>query len=520
VAAAAVLALGVAACSGTATGPSGAASGASAATIPLLRVGDDAALNSALDVGQDEGNSVYGALETLTKFGPAGQVEPELATSVSHPNAVTYVYHLRPGVKFWNGDPMTSADVLNALNYYRVPGSYVSTELTSVQSVTAPDPATVVITLKYPYAPWSAETAGAFPIFEKKFQDEHKATMGQPGTLIMGTGPFEIDSFDPTTGIELSANPHWWGGTVPVKHVSVKVFANETSEGLAFRAGEIDVASDVLNPKAFASTSGATLVSAPAFAEGYFSMNVNQAPWNDIHVRRAVAYALNRADIIAALGNNAVPITTFIPPNELARLGSPAQVSTLVDSLPSYPFDLAKARQELAESAYPHGFTSTLQTISFGSYTPVDEAIAADLAKIGINLKVKVITFNQFIAMSDGPKSAIGDLYATFNVSNPDPDSFPASMLGAVNIPNGGYNEADYDPPAVDALLKEGVTTEDPAKRLSIYGQVLKTLGTDEPYVALYDEDYNVALSSKFTWPGYDVYTQEGSWELNIKPKN
>jgi ABC-type transport system substrate-binding protein len=150
----------------------------------------------------------------------------------------------------------------------------------------------------------------------------------------------------------------------------------------------------------------------------------------------------------------------------------------------------------------------------------VDEAIAADLAKIGISLKVKVITFNQFIAMSDGPKSAIGDLYATFNVTNPDPDSFPASMLGSTNIPNGGYNEADYNPPAIDALLKEGVTNEDPAKRLSIYGQVLKTLGTDEPYVALYDEDYNVALSSKFTWPGYNVYTQEGSWELNIRPKN
>jgi peptide/nickel transport system substrate-binding protein len=519
---AAALAAGLAACSGTASAPSDAAGGASAstATIPLLRVGDDAALSSALDVGQDEGDLVYGALETLTKFGPSGQVVPELATSVSHPNPTTYVYRLRQGVKFWNGDPMTSADVVNALNYYRVPGSYVSTELTSVKSVTAPDPATVVITLKYPYAPWSAETAGAFPIFEKKFQDEHKTTMGQPGVLIMGTGPFEIDSFDPTTGVELSANPHWWGGTVPVKHVSVKVFANETSEGLAFRAGEIDVANDVLNPKAFASTSGASLVSAPAFAEGYFSMNVHQAPWNDIHVRRAVAYALNRADIIAALGNNAVPITTFIPPNELARLGSPAQVSTLVNSLPSYPFDLAKAKQELAQSAYPHGFTSTLPTISFGSYTPVTEAIAADLAKIGINLKVKVITFNQFIAMSDGPKSAIGDLYATFNVSNPDPDSFPASMLGSTNIPNGGYNEADYNPPEIDALLKEGVTNEDPAKRLSIYGQVLKTLGTDEPYVALYDEDYNVALSSKFTWPGYNVYTQEGSWELNIKPKD
>jgi peptide/nickel transport system substrate-binding protein len=307
---------------------------------------------------------------------------------------------------------------------------------------------------------------------------------------------------------------------VLVKQVTVKLFANETSEALAFRAGEIDVASDVLNPRAFASTSGASLVSAPAFAEGYFSMNVNQAPWNDIHVRRAVAYALNRADIIAALGNKAVPVSTLIPPDELGRLGSQSQVNALINALPSYPYNPAKAKQELAESAYPHGFTATLETISFGSYTPVDEAITADLAKIGINLKLKVISFDQYIATADGPKSAVSDWYVTFNVTNPDPDSFPSDLLGSENIPAGGYNEADYDPPNVDALIKAGETAQDPGKRLSIYGQLLKQVGTDLPYVSLYDEDYNVALSSNFTWPGYDVYTQEGSWELNIKPKN
>jgi peptide/nickel transport system substrate-binding protein len=527
-----VLALLAAGCSATTSGSQGAGAAGSAgtgtgstgstgaATIPQLTIGDDGGLTSALDVGQDIGDAVYGALETLTKFGPSGQTEPELATSWTHPSAVTYVYQLRHGVKFWNGDPLTSADVVNALNYYRVPGSYTSTQLGSVKSVTATGPYTVTVTLKYPYAPWDTESASAFPIFEKKFQDQHKTTMGQPGTLIMGSGPWEIDSFDSTTGLTLSANPHWWGGTVPVKHITVKLFANETSEALAFRAGEVDVSPDVLNPKAFASTSGASIVSTPAFAEGYFGMNVNQAPWNDIHVRRAVAYALNRADIISALGNKAVPVSTLIPPDELDRLGSQAQVNALIGSLPSYPFSLEAAKQELAQSAYPHGFSGTLETIAFGSYTPVDEAISADLAKIGINLKLKVISFNQYIAKAVGPKSAIADWYTTFNVSNPDPDSFPSQILGSKNIPNGGYNTANYDPPEVDTLLQQGVAAQDQAQRLSIYGQLLKRVGTDLPYVSLYDEDYNVALSSKFTWPGYNVYTQEGAWPLNIKPKN
>jgi peptide/nickel transport system substrate-binding protein len=504
---AAALALLAAGCSAaTAPQTSGAGGSTAAATIPLLRVGDDAAL-STLDTGTDEDNDVDGTLETLTRFGPSGHIAPALATSVTQPNATTYVYHLRHGVKFWNGDPMTSADVVNALDYYRKSGSYVSSLMVSVKDVAATDSYTVTVTLKYPYAPWSAQTTGQFPIFEKKFQQEHPATMGQPGTLIMGTGPWQIDSFDPTTGIELSANPRWWGGPVNVKHISVKFFASETSEALAFRGGAIDVATDVLNPKAFKSTSGGSIVSAPAFSEGYFGMNVNQPPWNNVHVRRAVAYALNRSDIIAALGNNAEPVTTFIPPSELNRLGSQSQVTALINALPSYSYNLAKAKQELAESPYPHGFTATTQTITFASYTPVNEAIAGDLAKIGIDLKLKTIGFTQYLAFASGPKSAIGGLYATFNVQNPDPNAFPSEMLGAANIPSG-YNWADYDPPASDTLIKQAEAAQDNAKRLAIYGQLLKMLGTDVPYVPLYIQDYNVALSSNFTWPGYNVYTQ------------
>jgi peptide/nickel transport system substrate-binding protein len=62
-----------------------------------------------------------------------------------------------------------------------------------------------------------------------KFFEAHKSTFGNPGTLIMGTGPWELDSFDPTSGAELAANPSWWGGKVPIQHISVKIFSNETS---------------------------------------------------------------------------------------------------------------------------------------------------------------------------------------------------------------------------------------------------------------------------------------------------
>jgi peptide/nickel transport system substrate-binding protein len=521
------LAFTLTACSGTTAAPSGAAGGtsgasASGATIPLLRAGLDFTLSSLDEPKNIAADNVVGlSLETLVKFSPQGQVEPDLATSWDQTSPVTYVYHLRHDAKFWDGKPVTATDVAYSLNYDRASGSDVAFGFTGVKSIVATDPYTVTVTLSQPEANWKYVPAeeNAF-IFEKAFQQAHAATFGQPGTLVMGSGPWIVDSLDPTKGAQVSANPHWWGGRVPIQHISVKLFASETSEALAFRGGQIDVATNVLNPKAFKSTSGGSIVSAPAFSEGYFGMNVHQAPWNDIHVRRAIAYALNRSDIIAALGNNAQPVTTLIPSAELDRLGSQAQVSALINALPSYPYNLAKAKQELAESAYPHGFTATTQTITFASYTPVNEAVAGDLAKIGINLKLKTIGFTQYLAFASGPKSAIGGLYATMNVTNPDPDSFPSALLGSVNIADGGYDWANYDPPVIDTLIKAGETTQDSAQRLAIYGQMLKTLATDLPYVPLYIQDYNVALSSQFTWPNYDVYTQWGDWELNIKPKN
>jgi peptide/nickel transport system substrate-binding protein len=516
VAAATLLAAGCSANSST-PAPSGSGSPANA-TIAQLTIGDDAALptlNPDKTADAVEYSS-YGALESLLKFNSAGQLEPSLAVSVTQPNPATYVYHLRQGVKFWDGNQMTSADVVNALNYERAPGSEITSEFTGVKSITAAGPSTVVVTLDQADATWESVITEWAPIFEKKFQDEHPTTMGQPGVLIMGTGPFEIGSFDPTTGLEMSANPHWWGGPVHVKHVTVKLFASETSEALAFRAGELDVAYGVLDARSFASTSGASLISTPAFSEGYFGMNYRLAPWNDIHVRRAVAYALNRADVIASLGNKAEPVTTLIPPIQLAQLGSQAQVNALINALPGYPYNLARARAELAESHYPHGFAATVITINYGAYTPINEAIAGDLAKIGINLKLKLVSFNQYIADLTGPRT-LGGTYLTFNVISPDPGSFPAAMLGTKNLAAGGWNYADYNPPAMDALLNNGTTTLDPAKRLGVYGEMLKMLAADEPYVPLFIQDYNVALSSKYTWPGYNVFEGFGAWVLNIR---
>src|SRR5262245_45176669 len=191
--------------------------------------------------------------------------------------------------------------------------------------------------------------------------------MGQPGVLMMGTGPYKFDSLDPLKGVELSANPNYWGGKPSIQHISVKFISDEQSMALAFRAGDVDIAWPS-NARAFEATAGTQLISASACNQGFLSMNTKVAPFNDVHVRRAIAYVLNKPDIIKAQGGFAEPDSTMIPPVQLQSVASRAQVAKLVKSIPTYPFSVAKAKAELAKSAYPNGFSTHIDTLQYGSY--------------------------------------------------------------------------------------------------------------------------------------------------------
>jgi peptide/nickel transport system substrate-binding protein len=430
-----------------------------------------------------------------------------------------YVYDLRHGVKFWDGDEMTSADVVYALDYYSSPGFETSSNFQDVQSITASGPFTVVVTLKHPDAGWLYTLALTGGIFEKKFELAHKTTMGEPGVGIMATGPYEVQSFDPTTGLELTANPHYWAGTVPVKRISVKFFADDTSMALAFRAGEIDVAFPQ-SVQQFSSPCGCHVLSAPTDSSAGIAMNVTIAPWNNVYVRRAVAYAIDRPAEIAASGDPSTPDYTVIAPADLRTLGSQAQVNSLVSSLQNYPYNLAKAKAELARSPFPHGFTATTYTLEFGVYTPETEVVAAQLAKIGIKLDIKELSFDGWIAKWAGPKTT-GFWVVTNMVGGegPDPDGEAAWMIaGKYATAQGGADLADYNSPTVNTLLTRADSVQNKTQRLALYEQALKVVAGDVPYVMLYTHGSDLALSPKFKWPGFNEYFYSSPWALSIRP--
>jgi peptide/nickel transport system substrate-binding protein len=508
----ALLAAGLTACSGTAAAPVSTAN----ATIPLLREGlafDVPSLDEAKSLAASQVTAM--SLETLVKFGPQGQLEPDLASSWAQTSPVTYVYHLRHDVRFWDGNPLTSADVVYSLNHYRAAGSAAAFTYLTVKAITATDPYTVTVTLTRPDASWQFVPAEDFQsvIFEMKFALAHKLSLGQPGTLMMGSGPWKIDSYDPTSGAQLSANPHWWGGKVPIQRISFTFYSTETSEALAYRAGEIDMDPNIASAQSFASASGAKLQTVTGCSIGFFGMNVHSAGWDDVHVRRAVAYALNRPDIIAANGGYA----TLTPPQQLRTVASQAQVNTLLGSIPLYPYNLAQARAQMAASAYPHGFTTTIASDTGSSTVPeVTQVIAAELAKIGIRAQIKQMSDQAWTATETGPASQRLAAFSGGACFNPDPGTY-SDWLGNQNAQVGGYNFADYTPSVVDTLLAQGGAAASPGQRFTAYAKLFQQLQTDEPYVGLFVSDTAIALTPKFTLANYNQWFGDTPYALDIK---
>jgi peptide/nickel transport system substrate-binding protein len=309
---------------------------------------------------------------------------------------------------------------------------------------------------------------------------------------------------------------------VRIQHISIKIIPDvTTNEALALRAGEVDLALDLAsaNVSAFESTSGVKVSAAPACLQTFFGMNVTRPPWNNVHVRRAVAYAVNRADVIAAVGH-VFPNTTLIPSIQLRTLGSQSAVNTLLKSLPNYPFNLTKAKQELAQSPYPQGFTATLPAPQFGVLPNIAQVIAGDLAKVGINLELKSISSTAWLADIFGDHNDIGMEIIQSGCNSPDPSFYMSRYVGSKRALTGGLNFTQYTPSEMDDLVVKGLSTADRAKRLAVYGDILKRLATDVPYMPLFVSPASYALSSKFTWNGFHAFErQSGPWALDITQK-
>lgn len=188
-------------------------------------------------------------------------------------------------------------------------------------------------------------------------------------------------------------------------------------------------------------------------------------------------------------------------------------MNALLSSINLYPYNLAKAKAEMAESAYPHGFSATLLAVNYAVYVNVSQVLAAELGRIGIKVQLKEET----LAASEAdvaPEQRLAH-FSEYGCLSPVPNWFNLQLSSSqIALDN---NVANYSSPAVDHLLTVGDTTSDRAKRFAAYSAIVRQLAVDVPYVPLFDPEVGLALSSKFSYPSYNYWSVVDDYPLGVK---
>ena len=259
--------------------------------------------------------------------------------------------------------------------------------------------------------------------------------------------------------------------------------------------------------------------SAPGMLMFYLSFDVSRPPWNDIHVRKAVAYAANTAGYVRAfLGGNGTPASCVVPPQQWGSVLPQAQVAKLYATLPSYPYSVANAKKELAQSAYPHGFTANKLLIpnNAPAFVNAMESLSLTLKQIGINLPVEQVGENQWLANLYAHSDKIGIVGSEFGPDYADPADYINILYPSANAVKNNFNTANFKDPQVDKLLAQASTASSSADRANFLFEILKISQEELPYLALWWQNDIMAIQNTYVYENFTGLYYNQNWLSRI----
>ena len=409
------------------------------------------------------------------------KVIPDLATSWDTPDLLTYIFHLRSGVKFHNGQSLTSADVKFTFDSV-LTGAVTSPKRSSfkmVDSIEAPDDNTIIFHLHEPYASflWSL-TRPAIGIVPR-------GSGADVAQKPIGSGPFRFVSMTTDEEINLARNADYFGGAPHFENLRVRIVPDMTTRALELRKGSADATINSLTPDMAATLGkerGLVADQQPGTPLAYIAFNFTDPALAKREVRQALAYATDRKTIIQyLLRGQARPAASLLPPSSWAYDAN----------TPQYDFDPGRAEQLLDAAGYPRGADGVrlhlaLKTSTDESVRLMSEALADQWKRVGVALELRPLEFATFY--TDITRGSF-QMYALRWVgANNDPDIFEF-VFSSKKMPPAGANRGRYSNPQLDVLLQEEHVEMDQEKRKALLMQVQKIVAEDEPYINLWYVD-------------------------------
>jgi peptide/nickel transport system substrate-binding protein len=390
---------------------------------------------------------MYALHDAMVKPMPGNAAEPCLAESWKMaPDGLSYEFILRTGARFHDGAPVTAEDVKFSLK-------------DRVAAVETPDERSVRFVLKKPWPDFLAfysSATGAGWIVPKKYVQQVGEDRFKKAPI--GTGPYRFVSFTPGVELVVEAFDGYWRKVPAVKRLVFKVVPEEATRLAALKRGEVDLAYSIRGELAeeLRQTPGLTLK--PVVIQGTFWLYFPdqwdpKSPWHDQRVREAARLAIDHKSISEALTLGHSPITNSIIPDSF----------DFYWKAPAAVYDLAKAKQLLAEAGFRNGFDAGDYSCD-SSYSNLGEAVLNNLQEVGIRVKLRPLERAVFFAAYSEKKLK--------NIIQGSSGAFgnAATRLEAFAVKGGAYAYGSY--PEIDALFAEQAVELDVAKRTAMLHRV------------------------------------------------
>jgi peptide/nickel transport system substrate-binding protein len=413
-------------------------------------------------------------------------VQPGLAESWEIPNPLTYVFHLHKGVRFHNGNPLTSRDVKWTFDSL-IKGQVHSAKSSSyrlVDHLEAPSDFIIVFHLKEPDAPllWnlSEGAIGIVPYGSGNEMTRHP----------VGSGPFRFVSAQQDKDVVIERNVDYWGAKARLQRVRFLVVPDATTRALELRKGSADIAISALTSDTVLTLereSHLDVLRAPGTILAYLAFNLRDPILKDVRVRQAIACAIDRAPMIHYLMRDfARPAFSLLPAGSWAYNGD----------VPRYDFNPGRARQLLDQAGYlpVNGvrFHIEMKTSTEEGTRLIAAVLQQQLRDVGIALDIRTFEFATFLA--DVTRGAY-QIHSLRWIGAEDPDIFE-NVFHSSRFAPVGSNRTFYSNPRMDTLIDQARQDPDQNTRKLLYAEIQRVLADDLPYINLWYLD-NVLVHSK-----------------------
>jgi len=450
-----------------------------------------------------ENTAVSLMCESLLKQSPDGSIGSGLAT-MTNPSPTSLVFTINKAAKFWDGHPVTPADVVYSLDraMSSTLGGFYTLVFSRVKSIAATGSDQVTITLKQPDY-WLPGELASMPgvIIEKAFATKQGKKYGTPSGSIMCTGAYKFKSFVPGVGVTAVANTNYWQPSVKplVSQIILKGVASDTQLTSGLTTGAIQgtfTSGGLSTLPQLKAGSAVNIFNGQGWSTDAFIVSSTKGVLGDVRVRQALSMALNRQAIIANVYKGAALMPRWLSNPGVFGYGK-SVFAKAYDSSPLMSYNLAKAKK-LIKEAGAVGKTFTIGTSQqIANIAAVTGAYQAAADAIGLKTVLHNVSAQNFINFFIDPKARAGvDGFLTVNYGD---YADPAALLSTLVVPGASQNYDNFDDKQILNWLETARSTADPNARAALVAKAEERAATILPWIPNVQPENLLIMSKNLT---------------------